>query len=311
MEFNHTSVLLDECIEGLNIKPDGIYVDGTVGGAGHAAEIARRLTTGRIIGIDRDPEAVEAARKRLEGFNAAVVNSNFSEIDRVLSELGIKSVDGVLLDLGVSSHQLDDAERGFSYHTDAVLDMRMSREGMSARDVVNGYSEEKLSEIIFKYGEERFSRSIAKAIVRYREDAEIVYTGQLAEIIKSAVPQRVRREKNPCRKTFQAIRIEVNDELGHAERGLDKAFDALALNGRLCVISFHSLEDRLVKQAFASYCQGCVCPPDFPVCMCHRTPRGRLINKKPVTAGALELEKNKRSRSAKLRIIEKIKEDAQ
>lgn len=310
MEFNHTSVMLNECIDGLDIKPDGIYIDGTVGGAGHAVEIAKRLKTGRLIGIDRDPEAIEVAAQRLKGYNAEVVNANFSELDSVLSERGIKAVDGILLDLGVSSHQLDEADRGFSYHVDAELDMRMSKSGMSAKDVVNSYSYEQLADIIFKYGEEKFSRSIARAIVTYREDNIIATTGQLAEIIKSAVPQKVRREKNPCKKTFQAIRIEVNDELGHISSALDKAFDALREKGRLCVISFHSLEDRLVKQTFAGFCQGCICPPDFPVCVCHRTPRGRLINKKPIEATAQELEKNKRSRSAKLRIVEKIKNDS-
>ena len=306
MEFSHISVLLNECIEGLSIKPNGIYVDGTVGGAGHSVEIAKRLDKGRLIAIDRDPTAVEVASERLKGYNAAVVKANYSEIDEVLKSLSIDKADGVLLDLGVSSHQLDKAERGFSYHNDAPLDMRMSCEGLSARDVVNTYSYEELSRILFEYGEEKFSRSIASAIVRTRETKPIETTLELAEIIKASVPQRVRREKNPCKKTFQAIRIEVNSELEHLSVALDKAFDVLNSGGRLCVISFHSLEDRLVKQRFASFCKGCVCPPDFPQCVCGRKPKGRLVNRKPILASQDELEENNRSRSAKLRIIEKI-----
>lgn len=306
MEFSHISVLLNECIEGLSIKPNGIYVDGTAGGAGHSVEIAKRLDKGRLIAIDRDPTAVEVASERLKGYNAAVVKANYSEIDEVLKSLSIDKADGVLLDLGVSSHQLDKAERGFSYHNDAPLDMRMSCEGLSARDVVNTYSYEELSRILFEYGEEKFSRSIASAIVRTRETKPIETTLELAEIIKSSVPQRVRREKNPCKKTFQAIRIEVNSELEHLSVALDKAFDVLNSAGRLCVISFHSLEDRLVKQRFASFCKGCICPPDFPQCVCGRKPKGRLVNKKPILASQDELEVNNRSRSAKLRIIEKI-----
>lgn len=300
--------MLDECIDGLNIKPDGIYIDGTVGGAGHSIEIAKRLTTGRLIGIDRDPEAVSVATERLKGFNAEVINSNFSELDSIMKEKNIPKANGILLDLGVSSHQLDDAQRGFSYHSDAVLDMRMSKAGISAKDIVNTYSYESLAKIIFEYGEERFSRQIARAIVNKREEKEINTTLELADIIRSAVPQKARRDKNPCKKTFQAIRIAVNDELGHISIALDKAFDALCVGGRLCIISFHSLEDRLVKQRFKEFCQGCICPPDFPVCVCGRTPRGALVNKKPIEASAQELEKNKRSKSAKLRIIEKIKE---
>lgn len=308
MEFNHIPVLLDECIDGLNIKPDGVYIDGTVGGAGHSKEIAKRLTTGRLIGIDRDPEAVSVARERLKGFNAEVIEANFSELDGIMKEKDIPKADGILLDLGVSSHQLDEAQRGFSYHSDAVLDMRMSKAGISAKDIVNTYSYESLVNIIFEYGEEKFSRQIAHAIVKNREEKEIEMTSELADIIRSAVPQKARREKNPCKKTFQAIRIAVNDELGHISAALDKAFDALSVGGRLCVISFHSLEDRLVKQRFKEFCRGCVCPPDFPVCVCGKTPRGALVNKKPIEPGAHELEKNKRSKSAKLRIIEKIKE---
>lgn len=293
-------------MEGLNIKPDGVYVDGTTGGAGHSREIAKRLTTGRLIAIDRDPEAVAVAAERLKDFNAEVVHRNYSEIDEVLSERGISGADGILLDLGVSSHQLDQAERGFSYHSDALLDMRMSKEGMSAKDVVNTYSFEELSRIIFEYGEEKFARNIALNIVRQREIKPIETTLELAEIVKSSVPQKVRREKNPCKKTFQAIRIEVNSEFTHLGTALDKAFDCLNKGGRLCIITFHSLEDRMVKQKFAEFCKGCICPPEFPVCVCGKTPRGRLVNKKPIEAGKEELEKNVRSRSAKLRIIEKL-----
>ena len=309
MEFRHVSVLLDECIEGLAIKPDGVYVDGTAGGAGHSKEIAKRLDPqkGRLIAIDRDPEAVKIASERLQGLPAQVVRGNYSRIDEILGELGISGADGILMDLGVSSYQLDNAERGFSYHNDAPLDMRMSSEGLSARDVVNSYDQQHLAKIIFEYGEEKFSRNIARKIVEQRELAPIETTLQLAEIIKSAVPQKVRREKNPCKKTFQAIRIEVNDELGHLSDALDKAFDSLNVGGRLCIITFHSLEDRLVKQRFAGFCKGCVCPPDFPVCICGQTPRGRLVNRKPIEPSEEELRVNNRSRSAKLRVIEKIK----
>ena len=298
--------MLRECIEGLDIKPDGIYVDGTVGGAGHSSEIAKRLTSGRLLAVDRDPTAVETARERLKGFNATVIKANYSELDRVLSEQGIDSVDGILLDLGVSSHQLDTAERGFSYRLDAPLDMRMSQEGISAKDIVNGWSEKELARIIFEYGEEKYARNIASAIVKCREQKKIDTTGELSEIIKSAVPAKAKREKNPCKKTFQAIRIAVNEELEHLSLALDKAFDALKPTGRLCVITFHSLEDRLVKQRFAAYCRGCECPPDFPVCVCGKKPRGKLVNRKPITAGEEELEGNHRSSSAKLRIIEKL-----
>ncbi|MFA5657905.1 MAG: 16S rRNA (cytosine(1402)-N(4))-methyltransferase RsmH [Oscillospiraceae bacterium] len=306
MEFNHVSVLLNESIDGLDIKPDGVYVDATAGGAGHSTEIARRLTTGRLIAIDRDPTAVKIASDRLKGFNAETVRANYSELDSVLSLMNIDSVDGVLLDLGVSSHQLDTQDRGFSYHLDAPLDMRMSQEGISAKDIVNEYSYEQLSRIIFEFGEEKFSRNIASRIIRERELRPIETTAQLAEIIKASVPAKVRREKNPCKKTFQAIRIAVNSELEHLSIGLDKAFASLKPGGRLVVITFHSLEDRLVKQRFAGWCRGCICPPDFPVCVCGKKPLGKLINRKPLAASQAELEENKRSRSAKLRIIEKL-----
>ena len=309
MEFNHVSVMLDECINGLNIKPGGIYVDGTVGGAGHSKAIAQRLDPkagGKLIAIDRDPDAVKAATQRLEGLPAQVVKGNYSQIDSILEDAGIEKVDGILLDLGVSSFQLDNAGRGFSYHTDAPLDMRMSREGFSARDVVNNYSFEQLAKIIFEYGEEKYARSIAMGILKAREHRPLETTLELAEAIKSSVPQRVRREKNPCKKTFQAIRIEVNSELEHLSIALDKTFDCLNAGGRLCIISFHSLEDRLVKQRFKSLCTGCTCPPDFPVCICGKKPQGKMISSKPIEASEQELAVNKRSHSAKLRIIEKL-----
>ncbi len=309
MEFNHVSVMLDECINGLNIKPGGIYVDGTAGGAGHSKAIAQRLDPkagGKLIAIDRDPDAVKVATQRLEGLPAQVVKGNYSQIDSILEDVGIEKVDGILLDLGVSSFQLDNAGRGFSYHTDAPLDMRMSREGFSARDVVNNYSFEQLAKIIFEYGEEKYARSIAMGILKAREHRPLETTLELAEAIKSSVPQRVRREKNPCKKTFQAIRIEVNSELEHLSIALDKTFDCLNAGGRLCIISFHSLEDRLVKQRFKSFCTGCTCPPDFPVCICGKKPQGKMISSKPIEASEQELAVNKRSHSAKLRIIEKL-----
>ena len=309
MDFKHISVLLDECIEGLDIKPDGIYVDGTAGGAGHSVNIAKHLTTGKLIAIDRDPDAIKTAEERLSPYNAVVVRSNYSEIGSVIKELGIESVDGVLLDLGVSSHQLDTGDRGFSYHVDAPLDMRMSQEGISAKDVINDYSYEQLSKIIFEYGEEKFSRRIAQNIVSYREKKPVETTLELAEIIKQSVPAAVRREKNPCKKTFQAVRMEVNGELEHLSKGLDEAFSSLKIGGRLAVITFHSLEDRLVKQRFAGFCKGCICPPDFPQCICGRLPQGKLINKKPIEAAEEELKENNRSRSAKLRIIERLRCD--
>ena len=308
MEFKHYSVMLNECMEALAIRPDGVYVDGTAGGAGHSREIARRLDPkkGRLIALDRDPEAVKTASERLAGLPAVVVKANYSEIRSVLESLGVKKVDGVLLDLGVSSYQLDNGKRGFSYHQDAPLDMRMSSEGMSAKDVVNEYSYEQLAKIIFEYGEEKFARSIASNIVKARENAPIETTFELAELIKASVPQRVRREKNPCKKTFQAIRIEVNNELGHLDKALDEAFDCLAPGGRLAVITFHSLEDRLVKQRFRSFETGCICPPEFPVCVCGRKPRAKAVTRKPIEPSRRELEENNRSRSAKLRVTEKI-----
>lgn len=300
--------MLDECINGLDIKPNGIYIDGTCGGAGHSKEIAKRLTEGgMLIGIDRDPDAVAAASERLAPYNAKVLKGNFSDMKALAAGEGIPEVDGILLDLGVSSHQLDTLERGFSYHGDAPLDMRMSREGISAKDIVNTYSYEELSRILWEYGEEKFSRRIADNIVKQRENAPIETTGQLADIVCSSYPAKFRREKNPCKKTFQAIRIAVNCELDELDRALDDGFDMLKIGGRFCIITFHSLEDRIVKQRFASFCTGCTCPPDFPQCVCGKKPRGKLVNRKPIEASEEELAVNNRSHSAKLRIIEKIR----
>lgn len=307
MEFSHKSVLLMPAVDGLNVKEGGIYADCTAGGGGHSLEIAKRLgNSGKLICFDRDKEAIEAAKKRLEEYSPIFVNRNFSEIKEALAELGIDRLDGALMDLGVSSHQLDDPERGFSFHNDAPLDMRMSGEGMSAYDVVNEYAEEKLAEILFTYGEEKFARGIAHGIVTARENAPISTTGELAEIIKRNVPLKVRKEKNPCRKTFQAIRIEVNGELDALSTALDDIFEMLSDSGRLSVITFHSLEDRIVKQRFNDWCTGCTCPKDFPVCVCGKKPRAEHITRKPITADDAELADNPRSRSAKLRIIEKL-----
>lgn len=311
MDFHHIPVLLDECLDGLAIRPDGTYVDGTAGGAGHSSAIASRLgENGRLIALDRDPDAVAVATERLSVFpNAQVIHSNYSEMRYVLDELGIDSVDGILMDLGVSSFQLDEGSRGFSYHSDAPLDMRMSKEGMSAADLVNTYSESEIARIIFEYGEEKFSRKIAANIVKARENAPIETTVQLADIIRESVPQKARREKNPCKKTFQAIRIAVNGEFEHLSKGLEDAFFCLKPGGRLAVITFHSLEDRIVKQKFASWCKGCICPPDFPQCVCGHKPDGKLVNRKPIEADSSELERNNRSRSAKLRVIERCSDN--
>ena len=310
MDFIHIPVLLGETINGLDIDPDGIYVDCTVGGAGHSSEIAARLSEkGRLIGLDRDPDAVQTATERLAKYkNVTVVQSNYSDIRSVLDSLGVDKVSGILMDLGVSSHQLDEGSRGFSYHQDSYLDMRMSQTGTSAADLVNTLSEQQLAKILFEYGEEKFSRRIAANIVRARENAPVQTTSQLADIIRQSVPQKARREKNPCKKTFQALRIAVNSEFEHLTKGLDDAFECLRPGGRLAVITFHSLEDRLVKQKFAGWCKGCICPPDFPQCVCGRKPQGRLITRKPVEADQSELESNNRSRSAKLRIIERSAE---
>lgn len=310
MNFKHIPVLLGETINGLGIDPDGIYVDCTIGGAGHSSEIIARLSgKGRLIGLDRDPDAVQTARERLAQYsNVTVVQSNYSDIRSVLYSLGVDKVSGILMDLGVSSHQLDEGSRGFSYHQDSYLDMRMSQTGTSAADLVNNLSQQQLAKILFEYGEEKFANRIAANIVRARENAPVETTMQLADIIRQSVPQKARREKNPCKKSFQALRIAVNSEFEHLTRGLDDAFESLRPGGRLAVITFHSLEDRLVKQKFAGWCKGCICPPDFPQCVCGRKPLGRLITRKPVEAAPEELENNNRSRSAKLRIIERSAE---
>lgn len=306
MSFSHISVLLDETVNGLDIKSDGIYIDGTCGGAGHSIEIAKRLISGMLIGIDRDPDAVFAANERLAGLRAKVKIGNFSDMKSIAAQEGISQADGILLDLGVSSHQLDTPERGFSYKNDAVLDMRMSQSGISARDIVNESSYEELRRIFWEYGEEKFSSKIADTIIRKRADKPINTTCELADIVRESVPAKFRRDKNPCKKTFQALRIAVNCELDELDRALDDGFDMLKSGGRFAVITFHSLEDRMVKQRFASFCTGCTCPPDFPVCICGKKPRGKLVNRKPIEASEEELAKNNRSHSAKLRIIEKI-----
>lgn len=306
MEFAHIPVLLEQCLDGLDIKPDGIYFDGTCGGAGHSREIAKRLTTGRLIGIDRDPDAVAVASERLSGLPAQVVRGNYSEIKQIADDLGICGADGILLDLGVSSYQLDNAERGFSYHNDAPLDMRMSKEGTSARDIVNEYSKEQLTKILYEYGEEKFAPRIAETIIKRRSEKPVETTTELADIVRDSIPAKFRRDKNPCKKTFQAIRIAVNCEFDHLDRALDEGFELLKPGGRFCIITFHSLEDRIVKQRFAGWCKGCTCLPDFPVCVCGNKPKGKLVCRKPLEASEEELEANPRSRSAKLRIIEKL-----
>ena len=303
MEFNHISVLLNETIESLNINPEGIYVDGTAGGAGHSSEIAKRLTTGELIALDQDPDAIKVATERLKGYNAKVIQSNFSDMDKVLESLNINKVDGILLDLGVSSHQLDTAERGFSYHKESALDMRMSQSGLSAEDIVNDFSETELADIFWRFGEEKFSYKIASRIVSERKIKRITTTTQLAQIIANAYPASARRDGHPARKCFQAIRIAVNAELDRLNEVLDKAFNLLKSGGVLSIITFHSLEDRMVKLRFKEYCTGCTCPPDFPVCVCGKTPKGHLLTRKPIEPSDEELSNNPRSRSAKLRVI--------
>ena len=308
-EFHHISVLLDECIEGLNIKPDGIYVDGTLGGAGHSSQIVKRLTTGRLIGIDRDPVALKAAGERLAPYadRVTLVHSNFCEIAQVLEDLNIEGVDGILLDLGVSSPQLDDGSRGFSYMADAPLDMRMNSEDtLSAYDVVNSWSFDELKRILFDYGEERYAPKIASAICKKREEKPIETTLELVDVIRGAMPAQALREKqHPAKRSFQAIRIAVNDELGSVEKVMKDAIPCLNPGGRLAVITFHSLEDRIVKTAMASAAKGCTCPPSFPVCVCGKKPQVQVITRKPIVSTDEELERNPRARSAKLRVCEK------
>ena len=309
-DFHHISVLLEECLEGLDIKPDGIYVDGTLGGAGHSSHIVQRLTTGKLIGIDRDPVALEASSKRLESYKDRVtlVHSNFCKMKQVMENLGIPGVDGILLDLGVSSPQLDDGERGFSYMADAPLDMRMnSQDKLSAYEVVNTWSQDELKRILFDYGEERYAPRIASAICRRREEKPIETTLELVDVIRSAMPPQALREKqHPAKRSFQAIRIAVNDELGSVEKAMQDAIPLLNPGGRLAVITFHSLEDRIVKNAMAEAAKGCTCPPNFPVCVCGKKPIVKIISRKPIVATDEDLEVNPRSRSAKLRVCERL-----
>jgi len=302
-EFRHIPVLLNETVAALNVREDGLYVDCTVGGGGHSLEIAKRIdfTRGGLICFDKDKAAIEAAKERLSGYPAVFVNADFAEIAEYAA-----SADGVLMDLGVSSRQLDSEERGFSYHADAPLDMRMGDSELSAKILVNDYSEEELIRVLFEYGEEKFARGIARGIINSREKSPIETTGQLAEIIKQNVPLSVRKAKNPCRKTFQAIRIEVNDEINSLKNGISAAFGLLRKGGRLAVITFHSLEDRIVKNIFGGYTSGCDCPKELPLCVCGKTPSARDVTRKPVTPGENELLANRRARSAKLRAIERI-----
>lgn len=304
MEFSHISVLFDETIESLDIKKDGLYVDCTCGGAGHSRAILERIPDGVLIAIDRDPDAIKVITERIGNMpQTEIVNDNFSNIKNILNG---RQADGILADLGVSSFQLDTPERGFSFHHDAPLDMRMSKSGKSAYDVVNGYTEQELCNIISRYGEEKFSKSIARNIVKAREQKNIETTLELAELIKDSVPAKYRREGHPARKTFQAIRIEVNDELSTLSQAVEDMFYSLKVGGRLSIITFHSLEDRTVKEKFRQFTEGCTCPKDFPVCVCGKTPEGKIINK-GLSAKQTELDMNNRSRSAKLRTIERLK----
>ena len=310
MDFNHVSVLLDETIEGLNINPDGIYFDGTLGGGGHSYEILKRLTgKGVLIGVDQDGDAIEAANERLKEFDGKyqLVRSNYSEVETILSDLKISKIDGIVLDLGVSSYQIDTLERGFSYKEDAPLDMRMDqRQLLNAADVVNGYTEEQLIAMLRDYGEERFAKSIAKAIIEARQDKPIATTQELSDIVKKAVPTKYSVKKgHPAKKTFQAIRIEVNNELNILRQTLDKMIEHLNPGGRICVITFHSLEDRIVKLNFRNNENPCTCPPDFPVCVCGKKSKGKVITRKPIVPSDEEVENNKRAKSSKLRIFER------
>ena len=309
-EFHHVSVLLEECIQGLNIRPEGIYVDGTLGGAGHSSRIAAALTTGTLVGIDRDTVALTAAKERLAPWmdRVRLFHGNFCQLEQALDSFGISGVDGILLDLGVSSPQLDDGQRGFSYMADAPLDMRMNGEDtLDAHFVVNHYSYEELKKILYEYGEERYAPQIASAICRRREEKEIETTLELVDIIRSAMPASALREKqHPAKRTFQAIRIAVNDELGSVAKVMEAAIPRLNPGGRLAVITFHSLEDRIVKNAMASAARGCTCPPNFPVCVCGKKPQVKLITRKPIVSDQEELDRNPRARSAKLRICEKL-----
>lgn len=305
-EFNHIPVLFNETVEALNVKPNGIYVDCTAGGGGHCAAVAKKLTTGRIIAIDQDPEAIENLGLRFkDNDRVTVIHDNFVNIEAILSDLGIDGVDGIMADLGVSSHQLDTDERGFSFHKDAPLDMRMSKEGMSAADLVNTASQSELQKIIYTYGEEKFAPSIARNIVKARQEKPIETTFELVDIIKASMPMKAKRDGHPARKTFQALRIEVNGELEKLEIALDSMFRMLNPGGRLAIITFHSLEDRIVKKKFNKFCEGCTCPPEFPVCVCGKKPRGKLPFKSKAPS-ADEVDENFRAHSARLRAVEKL-----
>lgn len=307
MEFSHKTVMLHEAVDALDIKPNGIYVDGTAGGGGHSAEILKRLKFGKLVSIDQDPDAVKTVRERFKGEeNSIVMMGNFRDIDSLLHDRGIYQVNGILLDIGVSSYQLDTGERGFSFHEDGPLDMRMSKSGISAKDIVNKADYKELYRIISSYGEEKYASSIARGIIKARDIKHVETTLELAEIIKENVPQRVRRDGHPARKTFQALRIAVNSELEVLEHCIDKSFNMLSQGGRLVIITFHSLEDRIVKQKMSRFCEGCTCPKDFPVCVCGKTPSAKLITKKPFVPCEKEIQENPRARSAKMRILEKI-----
>ena len=309
MEYTHKPVLLEECLDGLNIRPGGVYLDGTLGRAGHSLEIVKRLAAGRLIAIDRDKAALDAAPARFGEYldRVTLVQGSFGGLAGILASLNVGGVDGMLFDLGVSSPQLDDPERGFSYRLDAPLDMRMSQKGPSAYDLVNSWDVSSMARILREFGEERYALPIAKKICRVREQKPVETTGELVELVKAAIPPGARYEGgHPAKRTFQAIRIAVNSELENLSRCLDEAFQRLAPGGRFVIITFHSLEDRMVKQKFAAYCKGCVCPPDFPVCVCGHAPEGRLVNKKPIEPTEEEKERNSRSKSAKLRILEKL-----
>ena len=308
MEFSHISVMLNETVDGLNVKKDGIYVDGTTGGGGHSLEVLSRLNgSGKLFCFDRDPDAINACKERFSKYNnVTLINEKYSSLKSALADLGVDAIDGMMLDLGVSSHQLDTRERGFSYHGEAPLDMRMSQQGITAAEIVNTYSEKELANIFFIYADEKFSFKIAAEIIKRRETKPIETTTELADIVSQCYPNKFKRNGHPARKVFQALRIAVNDEMGEVEKGIEDAFSILKKGGRLSIITFHSIEDRLVKQKFASFTKGCTCPPDFPVCVCGNKPKAKLVNRKPIVASDKELENNQRSRSAKLRILEKL-----
>lgn len=306
--FNHIPVLLNETIKLLNINPDGIYVDATAGGGGHSSEILKKLKTGRLIAIDQDPDAIQNLKNKFKGFkNIDIMQGNFANIKELLENINVFFVDGILMDLGVSSFQLDEKARGFSYHKEAKLDMRMSKKGLSAAEIVNNYSKNQLIYILKEYGEEKFAPIIASNIIKARQTNKITTTTQLGEIIKASYPEKFKRKSHPARKTFQALRIEVNREFEVLKSGLKNGFNLLNKNGRMVVITFHSLEDRIVKKQMKSWEEGCTCPPQFPVCVCGKKPKAKIITKKPITANENELKNNPRSRSAKLRACEKLK----